>query len=345
MRNFKIIITVLTLLLLSCSGTVTGPEFGPERKIVYEIDGNLFVTNPEGTGLKQLTFTSNHFRPAWSPNGTKIAFGSNQFEGGWDIFVIDIDGSNMIRLTSESVSTYSTDLLWSPDGTKIAATFGDDIYVMDSDGSNLTKLASGRGVEFSPDGSRVVFYSSSIDQNLNLWVSDIFIMDLDGSNKTRIATGYVNRDMDFSPDGTKIVFTKFNGPEAEAIYIMNVDGSDVIRLTFGDKINTSPSFSPDGTKIVFVSYRDGEGSNIYTMNTDGTDQTPLTNTGSYLSGNSIGSTFPEWSPDGEYIVFSETEHDIFLLGTTLKIMRSDGSQPVSLATDPGFISFSFSPIW
>ena len=169
------------LFILSCSNTITGPEFGPERNIVYVLGGNLFITNPEVSGLKQITFTSSHRAPTWSPDGTKIAFVSDQLGNGFDIFVINIDGTNMTRLTSES----SDDLphpQWSPDGMKIAFTLRDIIYIMNSDGSNISQLTSENAevidFMFSPDGSRISYhlnYSAldSVDNN-PFAVSDIY---------------------------------------------------------------------------------------------------------------------------------------------------------------------------
>ena len=336
---------------LSCSNSVTGPEFGPERKIVYVLDNNLFITNPEGTGLKQLTFTSNHWTPAWSPDGEKIAFGSNQL-GNFDVFVINIDGSNMTRLTSESVFGNIPEPRWSPNGTKIAFASRGNIFIMNSDGSILTQLSDGIGFRFSPDGSRIVYFKRYNDLNLNYEVSDMYIMNSDGSGKTLIATGERNSWPEFSLEGTKIVFVRSSGASGfgHFISIMNVDGTDKTRLTFGESINSSPSFSPDGSKIVFASYRDGGGNaEIYTMNVDGTNQTRLTHNDISLFGAGISSFSPKWSPDGDYIVYNTWFRSIPFetVKTTLKIMRSDGSQQVLLASinSDGFISFAFSPVW
>jgi TolB protein len=60
------------------------------------------------------------YAPAWSPNGTRIAFASNPngaFEGDFDLFSIRPDGSGRTRLTTTSIGNSPA---WSPDGTKIA---------------------------------------------------------------------------------------------------------------------------------------------------------------------------------------------------------------------------------
>jgi len=82
---------------------------------------------------------------------------------------------------------------------------------------------------------------------------------------------------------------------------MNVDGSNVRRLTYNDAIDNKPSWSPDGTKIAFASDRDGN-SEIYVMNADGTNQTRLTNNPALDGG-------PVWSPDSTKIAFASNRNN------------------------------------
>ena len=81
--------------------------------------------------------------PAWSPDGTKIAFASRR-DGNPEVYVMDADGSNPTRLTDNP--TFDGVPAWSPDGTKIAFASGRDgnpeVYVMDADGSNQTRLTN-----------------------------------------------------------------------------------------------------------------------------------------------------------------------------------------------------------
>lgn len=79
--------------------------------------------------------------PAWSPDGTRIAFGSDH-EGFRGIYVMDADGSNIQRLSDTRAGENCPE--WSPDGTKLVfASWRDgdgEIYIMDADGGNLQKL-------------------------------------------------------------------------------------------------------------------------------------------------------------------------------------------------------------
>jgi Tol biopolymer transport system component len=85
--------------------------------------------------------------PAWSPDGTKIAFSMNR-TGVYQIWVMNADGTEQVQLTHSSV--YETNPVWSPDGSKIAWLSdrpgpGQAIWIMDADGQNQMSLTAGNG--------------------------------------------------------------------------------------------------------------------------------------------------------------------------------------------------------
>ncbi len=110
-------------------------------------------------------------------------------------------------------------------------------------------------------------------------------------------TNIENAYPDWSPDGSRLVFQS-NRTGNSQIYVMNQDGSHVIRLTNNSGNDAGPHFSPDGSKITFDSDRDGN-SEIYVMNSDGTGQVRLTN-------NPMDDGHPNWSPDGTRIIFDSS---------------------------------------
>ena len=96
----------------------------------------------DGGNVRQLTDSGEDSNPAWSPDGTRIAFQSYR-DGDWDIYVMGTDGGNVQQLTDDPYR--DREPAWSPDGTRIAfsrtsGTFDWDIYVMDADGGNVQRL-------------------------------------------------------------------------------------------------------------------------------------------------------------------------------------------------------------
>ncbi|MCY4473859.1 MAG: hypothetical protein OXC83_00275, partial [Chloroflexi bacterium] len=121
----------------------------------------------------------------------------------------------------------------------------------------------------------------------------------------------------WSPDGRRIAFVSDRDGDDD-IYVMNADGSGVVRLTDNDADDFSPAWSPDGGRIAFVSDRDGN-EDIYVMNADGSGVVRLTD-------NDGWDFDPAWSPDGRRIAFAsyrDGDWDIY-------VMDADGSGVVQL---------------
>jgi len=258
-------------------------------RIVYSSNhsgsSDIWTMDPTGAHPVRLTTSpTEEYAPAWSHDGTKIAF--NNWSGGRsDIYVMNADGSNQIQLTSFPTEYFSnTTPSWSPDDTKIAFMSdrdgNDEVYVMNADGSNPIRLTNEPQPDFdpdwSPDGTKIVFGS------FRNRIYEIFVMNADGSNQHRLTVddvkyGVQDGSPTWSPDGTKVLFTSDRDGERDAVYVMDANGTNPIRLStplFGD---TAPHWSPDGARIVYTSFR-GEGYHeIYVMNADGSNQTPLTN--------------------------------------------------------------------
>jgi len=203
----------------------------------------------------------------------RIAFHSFRHNGSGEIYSIDTDGENQMRLTNNAWEDWDAAL--SADGAKIAfaGNHNDvqenfDIYSMNSDGTGQIRLTTNSTYEdsptFSPDGGKIAFRRIVSNK------SEIFIMNANGSNQTRLTEGGFPS---FSPDGTKIVFAALRTGSSE-IYSMNADGTNQIRLTENQFNDSYPSFSPDGQIIIFTSNRDSANgsSDIFSMNANGTDQ-------------------------------------------------------------------------
>ena len=108
-----------------------------------EFKFNIFVIDMNGKNLVRLTQgPASDLNPAWSPDGTKIAFASSR-KGNLGIYVMNADGSNPINLT-QSPNGGDWSPAWSPDGSRIAFNSrrdgNEEIYVMNANGANLINL-------------------------------------------------------------------------------------------------------------------------------------------------------------------------------------------------------------
>lgn len=256
----------------------------------------------------------------------QIVFYSNRNGGYNNVYTLELDGSNVTRLTQDQTNFFSGP--FSPDGTRILFTgFGlthSYVGVMNTDGSgqtNLTNLPDSDEAfpAWSPDGKQIAFTSRRDGNN------EIYVMNADGSDPQRL-TNYPKDDFApaWSPDGTRIAFVsdRDNQTGIYSLYVMNVDGTAVTRLTRDESNDYAPDWSPDGTKIAYHSIRAGQ-ADIYVIEVANLVQTNLTNTPS-------DDNAPRWSPDGRQIVFQSNRDrnwDIYL-------MNADGANPVNLTNDP-----------
>ena len=159
---------------------------------------------------------------------TKIAFEATLDIDSfiYDLYVMDTDGKNPIKLTKGRASDAGAD--WSPDGKKIAfisTRDGDyEVYVMDADGENTIQLTNSPGFDlnpcWSPDGMKIAFTSQ------RKGIYDVYVMNADGSNLLNLTKHRKeDRHPSWSPDGMKIAFTSDRHSGAYDIYVMNADGT------------------------------------------------------------------------------------------------------------------------
>jgi Tol biopolymer transport system component len=148
---------------------------------------DVFVVNADGTGEVRLTtYAGRDWLPAWSPDGSKIAFTSDR-EGPGEIFVMSATGGGQTNLTHDPGAADGWPV-WSPDGSKIAfQSYRDgnaEIYVMNADGTGVVRLTANAafdaGPSWSPDGTRIAFESNRTGD------FEIYVMSAAGSGQTRL---------------------------------------------------------------------------------------------------------------------------------------------------------------
>ncbi len=272
---------------------------------------------------------------AGSNGGRKIAFGSSRNNGNHDIYVMDLDGTNQVRLTTSPA--YDDQPKWSPDGTKLVFMSKRDgnfeIYTMNADGTTQTSLTNNALADgfpaWSPTGAKIAFVRGDL---ANPTTFEIYVMNADGSNQVRLTNdSLIDGVPMWSPDSTKLVFmsgaTGLLDSNSFEIYTINADGSNRTRLTTNTVVDGQPSYSPDGSRILFGSgdMMSPTGLEIYVMNANGSNRTRLTN-------NAMAEGFPAWSPDGSQIVYCSGDvgdESVVELFT----MNADGSNPIRLTNN------------
>jgi len=166
---------------------------GDGRKIAFSRDG-IYVINSDGSGETQLRSTG--IEPAFSPDGSKIAFRDSAF-----VYVMNSDGTSVRRLTKSSNSRFSEQSpSFSPDGRKIAF-FRDATYVINVDGSGETRLPdSGDEPTFSPDGSKIAFIKDpgAPSPGPAVVLTDIYIINSDGTNPVNLTNNRAADHRDLS---------------------------------------------------------------------------------------------------------------------------------------------------
>jgi len=230
---------------------------------------------------------------SWAPDAQRITF-VNEVDGNSDIYFMDLDGSNVTRLTTDPAGEHSP--AWSPDGSMIAfnsdRSGSDQIWRSNVEagnwGYNLTQLTQdtphnrvNNFISWSPDGRWLAFEADRDRDDPEIYLAS----SVDGTYQQRLTyTRALDEVPSWSPDSQQILFSTDMHDEPQSgtydIYIMNVDGSDQRRLTHTPGMASYPTMSSDGKKIAY-SYQEGQDSapQIWIMNADGSDQRMLLDDG------------------------------------------------------------------
>jgi TolB protein len=283
-----------------------------------------------------LAYASSYAQQAGGPPGSVVFYSARDGHSNKQIYVINPDGSNPVRITYDVGSDVDPDI--SPNGQEIVFTSNqtqsgnNNIFVRDRNGvvRNLTNdpSATDEWARWSPDGKRIVF-----DSNRDGGVFEIYVVNADGTGTpTRLTNPpMLDRYPSWSPNGKQIILRR-----GIDIYTVNADGSGTpTQLTseVAPSFAQMPVWSPNGRYIAFMSFREGYCS-VFRMNADGSEQINLTPKDPGDLPTAWCSRAPAWSADGREIFFTSFrpttsgQNEIFVMnldGTNVRQLTDAGT--------------------
>jgi TolB protein len=287
------------------SGQPTTPATLVPERIVFTTQGPddmmplITLMDTDGSHVRTL---APGVDPAWSPNGSMIAFMRASDDGRSGIYVMNADGTGERRLTTNPQGM-DEGPSWSPDGRTIVF-------------------------------SRSTFLSMDPDPIASKAHRDLYTVGLDGGEPAELLGGTTDDfDPSWSPDGSRIAFARVVDPTSDGpdslpqIWTTAPDGTDAVQLTRDGRIAQDPAWSPDAS---ILSFSDG-GSDICLIGADGEGLHRLEIPSGW--GEEAESPYgATWSPDGRRLAFSaggEQGHDIFLVdldGSNLERLSGPGAE-------------------
>jgi dipeptidyl aminopeptidase/acylaminoacyl peptidase len=193
--------------------------------------------------------------PAWSPDGSQIAFSRNG-----DIWTMDADGTDQSNVT-DTPFVHETEPSWAPDGERLVFLGDATLKIINLTDSTILDLGMyGVSPAWSPDGGRIAFTDPS--------VPTLRMMNSDGSNVVAIAEPFATACCpDWSPDGTQLAIAGIGGLAGPVKLVDECGGNAyTLPLPAGSQA-IDPAWSPDGSKL--VTWVDNA---IMIMNADGSGQ-------------------------------------------------------------------------
>ncbi|OYD15998.1 hypothetical protein CH333_04580 [candidate division WOR-3 bacterium JGI_Cruoil_03_44_89] len=278
-----------------------------------EGDGNYNIWRTDTLGnVTQVTFHGDARNPDISPQGLLVY--EHNFEiwtcpdTGGTTQKVDIIAQGDIRASPFKERILTSDAHtpgWSPDGKKIAFSLQGDIWVMSSSGGKADIITSGPDYDqwprFSPDGEKIAFHSDRSGNN------DIWIVPISGGEAVQV-TKHPLEDIhpNWSPDGSHLVFCSDRSGNRD-IWSIPASGGKAEQITKDTAADNYPDFSPDGKLIAFDSDRGGD-SQIWVIPADHGSPRQVNRSRIRL----IKNISPTWSPNGKLIAY-QSGRDIYVV--------------------------------
>lgn len=215
----------------------------------------------------------------------------------------------------------------------VLAVAGSNAWAQEAAPERLTFTVS-TGATYTPDGKSIFFATNRSSKDTAS--HDIWRMDADGSNaRPVIVSAATDEEAAISPDGRRIAFRSNRDGNPE-IYVANIDGTNVRRITDHPERDIRPQWSRDGTELLFNSARDyadpkGQQFELYSVRLSDGHLRRMTTDGAL-------NTIASYSPDGSRILLrKEIEKN-----SEIYVMDADGANARNLTNHPAYESW---PAW
>jgi Tol biopolymer transport system component len=284
LRRLLALIGLLGALIVPTTAHAAFP--GANGKIAFTNGVDIWTVNPDGTGLANLTNSPgvSEIAPAWSPEGTRIAF-LRATQSSRQIWTMNADGTGQSPVGGATPDL--GDLTWSPDGAQIAYLLDDfhceggGLFRVNPDGTGNQQVTgtcnSGDSPTWSPDGKRIAFADEVF-----AGVPKLTLVDVTGDNRTVLNSAVYANQPNWSPTG-QMIATDGDSDFNQGIHVLRPDGTGETTIS---NVGAEPAWAPDGTKIAFIRF--GSPHQIVIVNADGSNPTPVPM--------NVGALSPDWQP-------------------------------------------------
>lgn len=301
---------------------------------IYDVNEGIQIFKKEYSGEPGLLRSLGHvvardiykrFTDSEPPFEAKILY-TGMIDGKKSLFIMDWDGARLRRLGISAETIISP--RWSEEHRLLAYTQRDgrkwSIKVIDFNTMTQKTVFESPGLILAGD---FIDKKTLLVTMTELDNQDIFLLDLETLKPKKLIAGYgIDIDPAISPKRDKILFVSDRSGSPQ-VYMADISGYNIKRLTYRGNYNTSARWSPSGDSFVYVGTVNGK-NQIFLQRLGYDDPIQLTDRGNNEE--------PAFSPDGRFIAFCSDRDGIW----KIYIMRLDGSGQRLLST-----GYGFSPIW
>jgi len=249
------------------------------KRLVYSMQGSLWVQDPATTSARQLTAGPGYdYQPDWSPDGNSIIF-ARYLDDAVELQLLDISSGKVTGLTEGGA--VNVEPRWSPDGSRIAwvSTESNGRFRVHTGRIENGKL-SGEPILPERRSTMPRYYYSEYDHELSpTWSPDGTELIYVGNQESAYGTGGLWRlrldsntapvsvrqeetswkaRPDWSRDGQRVIWSSYEGRQWHQLWITTAaGGGDPIALTYGEFDVTAARWSPDGRSIAYITNESG----------------------------------------------------------------------------------------